>query len=236
MFGSRVNLREVSSSAGRCCGTIRVLGLFELARARAVAPRNLRQGAARYSGAKLDRSDVQVRSGLIAVLDQQPLALPHSHQHPGTAEFFAVQCEFDISFSQRSVDIRNFGLPRAVIPNHYGSATVLSFGNHPFKTIVVDRVIFGLHGKSFGGGVEGRSFGNCPREHDPVMLKAKIIMQAGSAMFLNHELKCLFSCAPRLAGGFRRHIEAPFAIVFVQTADGARITGRRTGWFFGCFH
>src|SRR5690242_4351278 len=113
---------QASSSAGRCCGTIRVLGLFELARAGAVTPRNLSQGAARCRGAKLDGSDVRVRSGLVAVLDEKPLALPHSHQHPGTAEFLAVECEFDISFSQRRVDIRNFWLPRAAIPNHHGSA------------------------------------------------------------------------------------------------------------------
>jgi len=51
-------------------------------------------------------------------------------------------------------------------------------------------------------------------------------MQAGRAMFLNDELKCFLSRAPRLSGGFRRHIEAAFAIVFVQTTHGVRIGGR----------
>jgi len=58
------------------------------------------------------------------------------------------------------------------------------------------------------------------------MLKPKVIMQAGRAMFLNDELKCFLSRAPRLSGGFRRYIEAAFAIVFVQTTHGVRIGGR----------
>jgi len=33
------------------------------------------------------------------------------------------------------------------------------------------------------------------------MLKPKVIMQAGRAMFLNDELKCFLSRAPRLSGG-----------------------------------
>src|ERR1044072_6704809 len=72
-------LRMVSSSAARSCCTIRLLGLLERARARAVAARNLGQGAARCGVAKFYGSDVQARNGLIAVLDQEPLTLPHSH-------------------------------------------------------------------------------------------------------------------------------------------------------------
>src|ERR1041384_6457194 len=229
-------LRIVSSCAARSCCTIRVLGLLELARARAVAARNLSQGAARCGGAKFYGSDVQARNGLITVLDQEPLTLPHSHQHPGPAQFLAIECEFQVSFSQCSVDIRNFGLPRAMIPDHHRSTTVLSFGNHAFKTIVLDGVIFGLHGKTFRCGIEGRAFGNCPREHDAVMFKPKIVMQGGRAMFLNDELKRFFSRARAFSGGFRRHIEAAFAIVFIETADGARISAFRTGSFFCWFH
>src|ERR1044071_3749376 len=61
-------------------------------------------------------------------------------------------------------------------------------------------------------------------------------MQAGRAMFLNDELQRLFSDAPGFSGRFRRHIETAFAIVFMQTADGAWLAAYRTGFLFCRFH
>jgi hypothetical protein len=46
-------------------------------------------------------------------------------------------------------------------------------------------MIFDMHGKALYGGVERRAFRNCPGQERSAKFQAEVVMEMGSAVFLN---------------------------------------------------
>ncbi len=147
-----------------------------------------------------------------------------------------MQGEFEIALGERRVDIVDFRLPSATIPDHHRSAAVLAFRNYALEPVVFDGVVFGLHGKAFVRRIEGRTFGNGPGKHDAVMLQAKIVMQSARAVLLDDEFQSFLMRAPRFAGRLGRHVEAALAVVLGEFAEEAQLGRRRTAFLNPLFH
>src|SRR5262245_28727518 len=134
-----------------------------------------------------------------------------------------MEREFEIPFRQGAIDIFHFGLPRAAIPDHHGSPAILSFRNHPFESVIFDGMVFGLHGEAPICGIEGWPLWNGPREHDAVMLQAKIVVETGCTVLLDDKLQFLFFRPPHLTSGLWSDIEAPTPVVFGEPAKFTEI-------------
>src|SRR5437773_5734283 len=87
-------------------------------------------------------------------------------------------------FLWRGGDVGRIG---PAIPEHYGAATVLTFGDRALEGVVIDRVILDLHRKSFYRRVEARAFWHRPTLHDPVELEAEIEVEMTRGVLLDHE-------------------------------------------------
>ena len=74
-----------------------------------------------------------------------------------------------------------------MIPEHNCPAAVFAFGNRALEGVVIDRMIFDLHRKSFHGGIETRAFGHGPTLHDSVELETEIEVKMRGCVFLDNE-------------------------------------------------
>src|SRR2546423_8230760 len=112
----------------------------------------------------------------------------------------------------------------AAIPKHTGAAAVFALWNRPLEGVVVNRVIFDLHGEPFHRGVETWSLRHGPTLHDSVELEPKIEMQMARSVLLDDETQSPF---PRgLSGLISRRLaragEVAFFSVFGELGASAR--------------
>src|SRR4051812_21258259 len=70
----------------------------------------------------------------------------HADQRPQPLHFVAIEAELEAPGFVILMSVA-LGVPRAAIPQHYGAAAVLAFGDHTFKTAISQRVIFHLYGE-----------------------------------------------------------------------------------------
>src|SRR5439155_1286968 len=127
-------------------GRIGARGLLQLAHAGAGRARDAGHGAARDDGLGLGEREVLRGVGvLIAMLDEQPLAVPHAHQHPRALHLLAVQPHLEVALGECLVHVGALGLPRAAVPDHHRAAAVLALGDHALEVVVVHRVRLGHH-------------------------------------------------------------------------------------------
>src|SRR3954454_5140903 len=127
--------------------------------------------------------DVRTFDGvLVPVLDEEPLGLAllvaaSANQHPGAAQPLALQHELEvallISSPYPSDRIRiaaavGVGTP---VPQHHRTASVLALGNGTLEAVVLDGMVFHLHGEALDRGVEAGALGNSPTLHHPIQLE-----------------------------------------------------------------
>ena len=127
------------------------------------------------------------------LLNKQPIWLggirrppPHADQHPVPLQLCSVKREFQIAFLQPFLNVP-MRLPCAAIPKHHRAAAVLSLRNDSFKVSVLQRMVFHLHGEALVSRKVTRPLGHSPALEDSTPAQAKVVMQSGRRMFLNHE-------------------------------------------------
>src|SRR5262245_41422435 len=77
--------------------------------------------------------------------------------------------------------------PEAAIPKHDRTAAVFTLRNDAFEVAIIERMIFGLDGKSFVFGIERRPLGYGPRLEDAFDLETQIEVQAPRRVHLHNE-------------------------------------------------
>ena len=108
-------------------------------------------------------------------------------------------------------------LVHAGVPQHHGTAAVLSCRNDSFKTAIGHRMILHLYPQAFDGRIEARTFGHCPTLQHAIQFQSEVVMQPTGGMFLNNESRGAFDL---FGNGFAcrlsRFLEVAFAFVFGQ--------------------
>ena len=110
----------------------------------------------------------------------------------------------------------SFGFPASRVPQHNRSAAIFAFRNCSFEGAVGKRVIFGMNGEAFIGGIEAGALCYRPAEEDAVELEAKIVVQSRGVMLLNQVRESW----PRgwfARGWLRRPFEITLSSVFFES-------------------
>ena len=162
------------------------------------------------------------------------------NQNEITLQTLAVQTDLEIPLPQHFSGFRVgagnelafYGnrrqrLPCAHLPHHHRASAVVAFGNNAFEIEIRYGMILDLHGQAFVGWVERKAFGHSPGFQHAIHLQAKIIVQAGGAMFLHYEAMARFLLdLPRRLGSFS---EAAFALVFFKSHTAILANGGYPG-------
>ena len=151
-----------------------------------------------------------VRSALVLVvfLDEQPVILAlctkaialHADECPVALELLAVEYEFELAVAQAFIHIRD-RLPRALVPDHHGTAAVLAFRDGSLEAAVLDRVVLDLDGEALVGDDVARPLSDRPAFEHAAPAKAKVVVEARGGVLLNDEGKLGFSGFGFGAGG-----------------------------------
>src|SRR4030095_10547473 len=121
------------------------------------------------------------------------------------------------TFPQRFYGLFAVNVVGPAVPDHHGTATILSFRNHPLEVFIFNRMVFDFDGKMFLAALPGKSLRQRPRFQHTFHFQAEVVMQPARSMLLNDESRRTFDLfwdglACRLAGLF----EVAFAFVFDQ--------------------
>ena len=157
------------------------------------------------------------------MLDQQPAAPVavgsfRAYEHPRALQLVAVERELEVPFFQRRIDVVDFRLPGAAVPQQHDAGAV-AFGNHPFEFAVLDRMIFDVHRETLCRGIERRTFRHGPRQQHAVVFQTEVVVKMAREVFLNAEKPIRFLCGRladggRRAGGFGGLLEVALLFVF----------------------
>src|SRR5437867_2223627 len=115
------------------------------------------------------------------MLDQQPRRLrasatstppARSHEHPASLHALAVKDDFEVALL---VHLTNavlasafLRLVPAAIPQHHRAATVLTLRDRALECVVLDRMIFHLHGQALDARISRRSLRHRPAFHHAI--------------------------------------------------------------------
>src|SRR6266481_1031643 len=111
-------------------------------------------------------------------------------------------------------------VPAAAVPNHDGTAAILSPRDGSLECVVFDRMIFHVDRKALFVRNKARAAGDRPALHHAVELEPQIIVQAPGGVFLDDEVISLGSvrAPPRLRG----HVELALPAVYLKAHRLAR--------------
>ncbi len=114
---------------------------------------------------------------------------------PATFEFFPCELELKMPFLVLLMCISS-GFPTPCIPDDNCTTTVLAFRDRAFEVRIFKRMVLHMHGQSLFARNKAWTSRHRPTFQHAIHLKAKIIMQSASIMFL-HDKELAF-CARRL--------------------------------------
>src|SRR5207237_1010422 len=86
-------------------------GLLELPRGGAGGAGDAGQRAARDHRERAREGEVLGGRGGVAMLDEEPLAVPRADEDPRALELAAMQRELELALGERLADVRRLGLP-----------------------------------------------------------------------------------------------------------------------------
>jgi hypothetical protein len=191
------------------------------------------QAATRRDAVGLGLDDVRIGTGArvrVVLLDQQPapfaivFAAVAAHQHPATAELFAMQPELEFAAA-----IVGFGialrLPMATIPQQHGAGTVLLRRYHAFELAILERMILDMHRETLVVGIEARAFRNRPAQQNAVELEAKVVVQVAGGVLLDDEQRFARTTPPHASRGFRRRPEIALLTIEFEAHRGPGVIG-----------
>lgn len=160
---------------------------------------------------------------VVLMFDQKPVFLlswhVRAHQIPDSAEFFALQFEFELALGVGLLRIfeRN---PHAAIPDNHIAGTVMPLGNTALERRVIQRMVFDMHRQTFDLGVERRPFRHRPALQCAIEFQAKVVMQVRSVVLLDAELQSmirrLFTAGTLDRRRFRCRRKVAHAVVVVE--------------------
>ena len=187
-------------------------------------------GASAYHRAVLLLQDVRIlrpARRVVIGLDQEPRLLPlagalaHPHQMPAPFQLVAVQRKVEFALGVAPVRIA-VGDPAPAIPDHHRAAAVLALRDRAFESVVLDRMIFDVHGEPLFAGHQARTARHRPALHHAIEFEAQIVMQPRGRMFLDHKgiAAALDLPAARLCGD----IEAALCTIFFERHGPTRLT------------
>ena len=168
----------------------------------------------------LGDAELARRSGvLVPFLDQEPapavrvapVAPPEADQGPASAKLLAGEGELQPAFTQPGDRIAG-GHPGAPVPHENRSATVLARGDDALEAAVLERVVLGLHGEAFVGGIEARPLGDGPAHEHATDLEAEVVVEAAGGVLLDHERRAP-TARERASTGLRCFGEVPLGLV-----------------------
>src|SRR5262245_37973133 len=110
--------------------------------------------------------------------------MTQAHQNPGALQFIAAKDEAELALAQRFGRIL-IASPEATIPQHARAAAIFALRNGAFEITVIERMVFGFHGKALVLGIERGALGHGPRLENAVDLEAQIKVQASRGVFLH---------------------------------------------------
>src|SRR5438270_1547107 len=133
---------------------------------------------------------------------------------PATLQLLAFEREVEVSLCVTTVRIA-VGHPAAAIPDQHRAAAILAFRNRAFERVVLDRMVFDMHGEPFFAGHEAGPARHRPAFHHAVELEPQIVMQAGGRMLLNDErIAAALDLATARLGG---NTELTFLAIFLKS-------------------
>src|SRR5215510_2575699 len=152
-------------------------------------------------------------------LDQQPVValaalavMTQAHQNPGALQFFAAKGEAELALAQRFGRIL-IASPEAAIPQHDRAAAIFALRNAAFEITVIERVVFGFHGKALVLGIERGTLGHGPRLENAIDLEAQIKVQSSRRVFLHDKAWILRGCNFAPAARFDGSREIAFLLI-----------------------
>ncbi|MNE17462.1 hypothetical protein D3C80_1104440 [compost metagenome] len=184
-----------------------------------------------------DDAVVRFAAGLAIVgLDQHPLLFLASQvgtkQVPDTRQLFTLQAKAQLALGIGLARVA-FGLPEPPVPHDHVARAVMAFGDVPFETGVVQRMVFYMHGQAADLGVEGRALGNRPAFKGAIQLQAKVIVQVAGVVLLDAVLQPVSRpWVGTLAGRLGCGVEVTLAQVLLQGLGhgGLRDSSRSLHW------
>jgi hypothetical protein len=109
------------------------------------------------------------------MFDEQPigallaLSWAHSREDPASVKLFALQSEIQLPF--RISLLGGLAIPKAAIPDHDRSATVLAFRDRAFEVAVIQGMVLDLDRQSFVMGIQRWTLGDGPGFEDAVQFE-----------------------------------------------------------------
>ncbi len=106
-------------------------------------------------------------------------------------------------------------LIEAPVPDDDVAGPVIALGNNPLKILIVEGMIFHLHGQPFLGRVQGRPLGHRPALQDAGHFEPEVVVQMPGRVLVHHKYQMLLLRMEQRRRLGRR-LELPFFPVFLQ--------------------
>jgi hypothetical protein len=154
-------------------------------------------------------------------------ARPEPDENPRAFELGSLERELQVALLERGVDVLDFGLPDAAVPDHHDAAAVLSFRDDSLESVVLDWMILRRHRHPFDGRIERRPLRHRPGEHHAVPLETQVVVELGRAVLLHDELESLLSlCRALFAFRLKGDLEVALELVLFQAHEGDSLPDR----------
>src|ERR1700722_15417799 len=103
---------------------------------------------------------------------------------PSPFELLAIEPEVQAALAIILVRIA-LRIPAAAIPDHDGTAAILTLRDRAFERIVLDRMVLDMDRQALFAGDQARPAGHRPALHHPIELEPKIIVQPAGGVLLD---------------------------------------------------
>src|SRR4029453_16318215 len=163
---------------------------------------------------------------VVVLLDQQPvvalLAGPavHAHEMPSAVQLLPLERERQVPLREALVRIV-LRAPAAAVPDHHRTAAILALRDRAFELVVLDGMVFTLHGEPLPARHQAWATRYPPALHHAVEFEPQVVMQPPGGVFLDD-----ISVAPpalHLALRLGGHIKTTFGAIGFQSRFAAAL-------------